>query len=90
MIIIKILVIPGFLVNATGSKHRMTIFPLHRTSGSQSWDMLQKEKKKSVLGKQFFSELKKTTWLSLLTLPSIPCETLAIFYSFSQVPVFVK
>lgn len=46
MIIIKILVIPGFLVNATGSKHRMTIFPLHRTSGSQSWDMLQKEKKK--------------------------------------------
>lgn len=89
MIIIKILVIPGFLVNATGSKHRMMIFPLHRTWGSQSWDMLQKGKK-SVLGKQFLSELKQTTQLSLLTLPSIPCETLAIFYSFSQVLVFVK
>lgn len=60
MIIIKILVIPGFLVNATGSKHRMTIFPLHRTLRSQSWDMLQKGKK-SVLGKQFLSESKQTT-----------------------------
>lgn len=48
MIIIKTLVIPGFLVNATGSKHRTTIFSLHRSSGSQSCDVLQKENKKSL------------------------------------------